>query len=391
MRHRPRRLNLIFACALIAAAGCREAKQRPPARAKAAAAPAAPSAATRLRNLVLTSLPTDSVPPLGAAPVGLAAIPPGEVARTELWLALQGSGGAAALDAASGQLLRRVNAGKKPAYVKVSPDGRLVAVTDPPTATATIVDANTGAVVKTVRTGTGPKGVNWSPDSKELWVVNEGANPGTVFVYQAPAFQRVAEVRVGSAPHNVVLSDDGTRAYVTNTGSAAVTVVDGRTYRPLGNIPVGGAAHNLFLAPGGRTLFVTLTDAKRLVAISLPKDSLVASVPLVAGHHVPASDGANEIVVGGFASGSANIIHLGPHGRILANDKIPLEAGAHGVAFGPGDVAYISDLAGFVAALSFGPGHPWRRIPAAGAPFTVSVRVVLKDGRMRGPSSREAS
>lgn len=387
-------MDLLIVGALMVGAGCRGDASHRPTRSKRSAPPApaaaAPTEATRARNQAI-SLPGDSAPAPGATLVGLAAVPTRDVARTELWLALQGAGAVATIDAATGQQLHRVSAGKKPAYVKVSPDGRLVAITDPPTATATIVDAGTGAVLRTVPTGAGPKGVNWSPDSKELWVVNEAANPGTVFVYRAPAFERVAVVRVGAAPHNVVLSDDGARAYVTNTGSGTVTVVDGHTYQPLDSLRVGGAAHNLFLAPGGRTLFVTLTDLKKLVAYSLAEKRLVASLPLVEGHHVPATDGAGQIVVGGFAGGAANVIRLGPSGRVLANDVLPLEPGAHGVAFGPGDIAYVVDLADFVVAVSPGPGHPWRKFLVAGAPFTVSVRVVRKDGRVQGPSSRDAS
>jgi YVTN family beta-propeller protein len=266
-----------------------------------------------------------------------------------------------------------------------------VAVTDPATATVTLVDASTGGLVRTVRTGAGPKGVNWSPDSQELWVVNEGAQPGTVWVYRVSDFARVAEIRVGKAPHNVVLSDDGTRAYVSNTGSATISIIDARTKQPLDTIPLRGAAHNLALTPDGRTLLVSVTDQKQLVAVALPGKQLLAGLPLVAGHHVPATDGAGEIVVGGYAAGAVNIIRLTPTGHVLADDTVPLAPGAHGVAFGPGDVAYVSDTAGFVAAISPGPGHPLLRIPVAGAPFTVSVRVVRKDGKVQGPSSRDAS
>lgn len=324
-------------------------------------------------------------------PVGLAAIHVGDVQRTELWLALQGSGKVSALDAATGATLHEATVGKKPAYVKVSPNGRWVAVSDPPTSTATVLDAETGTVVRTVETGKGPKGLNWSPNSQEMWVVNEGANPGTVWVYRAPDFERVAEVQVGRAPHNVVISEDGALAYVTNTGSGNVTVVDAQSHQPLDSIQVGGAAHNLTLSADGKTLFVTLTDKNQLARVNLAGRRVTGTIPLVVGHHVPAADGAGNLVVGGFGSGAASIIHLGAGEQVTSNDTVPLAPGAHGVAFGPGDIAYVADLSDFVAVIDPRTAQLGRKIPAPGAPFTVSVRVVPKSGAPRGPSSRAAS
>jgi YVTN family beta-propeller protein len=224
-----------------------------------------------------------------------------------------------------------------------------------------------------------------------MWVVNEGANPGTVWVYRAPDFERVAEVQVGRAPHNVVISEGGARAYVTNTGSANVTVVDVRSHQPRDSIPVGGAAHNLTLSADGKTLFVTLTDRNQLALVNLAERRVAGTIPLVVGHHVPAVDGAGNVVVGGFGGGAASVIHLAPGGQVTANDTVPLAPGAHGVAFGPGDVAYVADLSDFVAVIDPSTARLERKIPAPGAPFTVSVRVVPKSGAPRGPSSRAAS
>jgi YVTN family beta-propeller protein len=340
-----------------------------------------------------SSLSASSAQEAGAAsqPVGLAALSAADVQRTELWLALQGSGRVAALDASTGVVLHEATVGKKPAYVKVSPDGKWVAITDPPTATATVLDAGTGQVLRTLQTGKGPKGVNWSPDSKEIWVVNESAEPGTVWVYRAPGFERVAEVPVGRAPHNVVISEDGARAYVTSTGSANVTVVDARSHQPLDSIPVGGAAHNLTLSADGKTLYVTLTDKSQLALVDLAQRRVTSTIPLVVGHHVPPADGAGNLVVGGFGSGKASVIHLDPTGRATANDTVPLAPGAHGVALGPGDVAYVTDLADFVAVIDPHTARLERKIRAPGAPFTVSVRVVPNSGAPRWPSSRAAS
>jgi hypothetical protein len=75
----------------------------------------------------------------------------------------------------------------------------------------------------------------------------------------------------------------------------------------------------------------------------------------------------------------------------VAGDTIALAPGAHGAAFGPGDRAYVADLDDFVAVIDPDSARLERKIPAPGAPFTVSVRVLRGDGTAVGPSSHAAS
>ena len=67
-----------------------------------------------------------------------------------------------------------------------------------------------------------------SPDGSELWVVNAASNDVTVI--DLTTRQRKAHIEVGDNPRGIVLSLDGANAYVNNTLSGTVSVIETAVY-----------------------------------------------------------------------------------------------------------------------------------------------------------------
>jgi YVTN family beta-propeller protein len=65
-----------------------------------------------------------------------------------------------------------------------------------------------------------------SPNGEELWVLNAASNDITVITLDTR--QRAAHIEVGDNPRGIVLSHDGTTAYVNNTLAGTVSVIDGK-------------------------------------------------------------------------------------------------------------------------------------------------------------------
>jgi len=63
-----------------------------------------------------------------------------------------------------------------------------------------------------------------TPDGREIWVLNGASNDITVV--DLDTGQRVAHVEVGDGPRGIVLSPNGTVAYVNNTLAGTVSVLD---------------------------------------------------------------------------------------------------------------------------------------------------------------------
>lgn len=80
-----------------------------------------------------------------------------------------------------------------------------------------------------------PVGLPWdvalARDDTELWVVNSASNDVSVINLSTPTRpQRVANIPVGDNPRGIVLSPDGGTAYVNNTLSGTVSVIDAHSY-----------------------------------------------------------------------------------------------------------------------------------------------------------------
>ena len=98
-------------------------------------------------------------------------------------------------------------------------------------------------------------------DDTLLAVVNPDVNSVSFFDTRPGTLQRIAEVKVGVEPNSVALSPDGTRAYVANTVSGTVTVMNlDRTVTAFGTIvatiPVGTEPYGLALTPSATKLYV---------------------------------------------------------------------------------------------------------------------------------------
>jgi YVTN family beta-propeller protein len=80
-------------------------------------------------------------------------------------------------------------------------------------------------------------GIGIAPDGKTLWVTS--LLDDSVSVFSLPDVRRLGTTRVGQAPDWLTFTADGTRCYISNAGSDAVSVLDVGSRRELTRIPVG--------------------------------------------------------------------------------------------------------------------------------------------------------
>jgi len=156
-------------------------------------------------------------------------------------------------------------------YTTVSPDGKLLLVTSPNTASVYAFDTETGKQRAIIKVDKASKGIKISPNGKEAYVSNEGAD--SISVIDLASLRVVATIATRNKPHNVRFNSDGSIAYVTLQGGAGLGVIDTAQRKLVKVIPTPGiqGPHNLDLGADDTTAFV------RDVAGS------VAVVDLVAG------------------------------------------------------------------------------------------------------------
>src|SRR5256886_2278706 len=137
--------------------------------------------------------------------------------------------GIAVVDLALGKTVARLPGGPDPESFDLTPDGRLLFVSNEDAAALSVVDIAAARIVRTVKVGAQPEGVTVAPDGKTVYVTSE--EDGRVDVIDTRSFKVLARPEVAARPRAIAFTPDGTRAFVSAEQGAAVDVIDARSLR----------------------------------------------------------------------------------------------------------------------------------------------------------------
>lgn len=165
--------------------------------------------------------------------------------------------------------------------------------------TLTVIDAKTYKTLKTVPVGRTPHNVQVSPDGKRAWLTTNGepqagkdahagghqaqGERGAIWAVDTQNYEVVAKIPVGSHPAHVVLTPDGRYAYATNGGENTVTIVDVEAGKAVATVPVGEYPHGLRISPDGREAYVANLKSGTVSVIDTASMKEVARVPVGKG------------------------------------------------------------------------------------------------------------
>src|SRR6266478_6302735 len=106
------------------------------------------------------------------------------------------------------------------------------------------------------------------------YIVNTGSN--SVSVIDTTSNTVVATVSVGGSPLEVAITPDGTRVYVTNGNDNTVSVVDAASNTVVATVRVGALPTAVAITPDGTRVYVTTGDA--VSVIDATSNTVVATV-----------------------------------------------------------------------------------------------------------------
>ncbi|MGW5524115.1 beta-propeller fold lactonase family protein [Gordonia sp. NPDC003950] len=140
-------------------------------------------------------------------------------------------------------------------------------------------------------------------DGTKVAVVNFGANTVT---FRDIAAGTKSTVQVGEAPIHLVMSPDGSRAYVNTF--AGVAVIDMST-GAVTEIPPGGDTWDLAMTPDGGLLYVTTGSGNQVSVIDASTNTTVTTIPLTYPYGVAiAPDGGYAYVTSDTDPGTVSVI-----------------------------------------------------------------------------------
>lgn len=132
---------------------------------------------------------------VGKGPEGIDLSPDGK----EIWVAHRGDGALSIIDTATDKVVQTVALGTKMANrVKFTRDGKRVLVSDPPSNQLLVYDAASRQLVKKIETEPGPEGILIAPDGKRAFIACSGA--GKVAVLDLDSLTFTGSVATGKDP-----------------------------------------------------------------------------------------------------------------------------------------------------------------------------------------------
>ena len=127
-----------------------------------------------------------------------------------------------------------------------------------------VLDLDTGDVVRRIRTGPGPRSI----ESVHDWLaVVAHTEQGVVTVLDAGKSRIRVELDGFAAPRYAAMHPRYPLAYVTDSASEEVVVVDAQRGTVISRTRVPGPARHVSIAPDGRTLWTALGTAASRVAV----------------------------------------------------------------------------------------------------------------------------
>jgi PQQ-dependent catabolism-associated beta-propeller protein len=202
-----------------------------------------------------------------------------------LYISNEDDSEASVLDVESGELLARVATGPEPEGVLITRDGKLAFIASEVANLVHVIDTATNKVIKDIPTGTRPRRFALTPDQKELWVSAELSGQIDIIDVEKLA-QKVVEFEIRAmrreqiTPVDLLISQDGSKAYVALGRANYVGVVDVKTRKVLDYILVGKRPWGLQMNRDETRLFVANGLSDDVSIIDTRTLKVLVSVPV---------------------------------------------------------------------------------------------------------------
>jgi DNA-binding beta-propeller fold protein YncE len=260
------------------------------------------------------------------------------------------------IDLDTGREAARVEVGRAPHELAVSPDGRTVLVgeygpEDAHGRTVAILDVASATVVGRIDVGpdSRPHSIAFLPGGSRAVVTLQ--NQDTIAVLDLASRTVARTIPTGGREsHMVRLSPDARRAYVTSRlGEGTLSIIDLEGDAPTRVLETGAGAEGLAVTPDGGEVWVLDREAGTVSIVDTSRGVVVERIPARMQSNRIAISGAGEAVVTNGTSGEAAVQYVNlwdVKTRTRKGRELPLKGGQPGEgAFG----IWIQDRTAFIA------------------------------------------
>ena len=199
---------------------------------------------------------------VGSAPTGVLASADG----SKVFVTNRTSGTVSVIRTLDNTVIGSVRVGTSPEQMALNSTGTKLYVTNYGSSNVSVVDVSGQTPSLDIAVGANPRGIAYATVNGQPRVYVTRYNSSSVAVIDAntnmqidvnPKTKAIDSITVGANPQAIVISPDGTRAYVTNFGSSSVSVINTATNSLDGAaISVGSQTAGVGLSSDGSLLYV---------------------------------------------------------------------------------------------------------------------------------------
>ncbi len=203
-----------------------------------------------------------------------------------LYVSNEEDAGATVFDVETGELLATYDTGEEPEGVLFTSDGRLVFVASEAANLVHVIDTVQGKIIKDILVDTRPRRFALTPDEKELWVSAELA--GIVDIISLDTLELIGDIpflptgfrKEQVTPVDLLITKDGSRAYVALGRANHVAVADVKTRKVLQYILTGKRPWGLALTHDEKKLYVANGLSDDITIIDTESLKVIKSIPV---------------------------------------------------------------------------------------------------------------
>ena len=242
--------------------------------------------------------------------------------------------------------------------------------------TVTVINTANNNFTATVPVGPGPEGIAVSQDGSRAYVTNINyGSRGTVSVIDTANNKVSATVPIGYkySPLGVTVAPDGTKAYVADRDINCVSVIDTSTSTVTATVNVGKGPWEVAVNPDGKKVYVTNRNGNTISVIDTATNTVAAMVNVGLGPRgVAINPNGTKVFVTNGESNNVSVIDTATN---RVNASIPVGKYPLGIAVSPdGTKVYVTNnYDNYVSVIDAATNTVIAKVSVGSNPFGVSV------------------
>jgi DNA-binding beta-propeller fold protein YncE len=206
-------------------------------------------------------------------------MPAGAVAKPPIFVLNSLDANVSMIDANNWQEIKRIETGKEPHHLYLTPDEKSLVVANAGGDSLTFLDPKTGAIQRTLTGILDPYHLRFSPDMK--WFITAANRLNHVDIYHwqpqsAQPLQLVKRIVSRKTPSHIAIDSKSTTAYVTMQDSDEWVAVDLGTQTIRWRFPTGAMPADIYLTPDDQYALIGLTASDGVQVFDLSAGSTQA-------------------------------------------------------------------------------------------------------------------